>query len=215
MKDMRRYLAPILILLGVLALSIGFRTLAASVIVQPIGVLAWAAWRIMLSVDQDVYWLILLLACTVAAISLLPAPRRGEGQQAYAREFLPPAPVAYWRERLEAAFARKAQPEALRASLRDLFISIIVDAGGHSLPHLESLIDAQPGEYPAWIKLLFPTPQLSRDEPASLGRRLVRCMKSGWAGLWSSRAPRLDAASVNELLAWMGSRLEPEREQRN
>ncbi len=215
MKDMRRYLAPILILLGVLALSIGFRTLATSVIVQPIAVLAWAAWRILLSVDQDVYWLIVLLACTVAAISLLPSPRRGQGQQAYARDFLPPAPVAYWRRRLEAAFAHKGQPEALRAGLRDLFISVVIDAGGHSLLRLESLIDAQPGEYPAGVKLLFPRPQFRREEPASVGRRFALCLKSGWAGLRGTRSPQLGAAPVDELLTWMESRLETKREQRN
>lgn len=215
MKDMRRYLAPILILLGVLALSIGFRTLTASVIVQPIAVLAWAAWRILLSVDQDVYWLMLLLACTVAAISLLPSPRRGERQQAYARDFLPPAPVAYWRGRLEAAFADKGQPEALRSSLRDLFISVVVDAGGRSSSHLESLIDSQPGEYPAAVKLLFPRSQLRRDEPASPGRRFVRCIQIGWARLRGTRAPQLDAASVDELLDWMESRLEAKGEQRH
>jgi hypothetical protein len=77
-----RRISPIIIilLLGLVLLSgVLFHSFILEILVRPLALVVWLSWRVLLSIDQKVYWaLLIFLALFYALICLVPGPVASE-----------------------------------------------------------------------------------------------------------------------------------------
>src|SRR5512140_782751 len=72
MNRSRRYALLIVVLSTLLAIAWLFPTLLLKTLIEPVATLAWAAWRLIASVDQAIYWIVVITMCLVTMIRLVP-----------------------------------------------------------------------------------------------------------------------------------------------
>lgn len=195
MEALKKSMVVLLLLATVLILAVSFPTFFLSTVVQPVALMFWAILRILNSVDQSVYWIVLILACALLVIRLLPADRGGLSHKAYSYTYSSPDRVTYWRGLIRAAALEEEDLENLRDNLRQLFAS--------GLPRDELSPEAQ--------RFLFP-PGGSRRE-ASFARRLERALRSfRWLRRWTGESGRETLRMVDQILAKVEMEMEPENE---
>ena len=62
------------------ALVAAFWGPVVSLILQPLAWLLWAGWRVLASVDPEIWWVIVALACAVSVIRLFDAQLRSQDE---------------------------------------------------------------------------------------------------------------------------------------
>jgi hypothetical protein len=114
----------ILVLVLVLALIGCFRSFFFDNLVQPIALFLWAAWRVLASIHQNVYW-VLLLAGGLTPLLWLILSRGGENaRSAYRLDPLPPGRVEHWEVLLAGAEVSDQGRERLRDEVAGLYQSV-------------------------------------------------------------------------------------------
>ncbi len=195
-----------LIILGTaLVLILASRSLLYANFVQPIALFLWAAWRVMASVNQSVYWTLLLLVGLLPLIWMTFSRRETVARSAYHQEPLPPSRVEHWQHLLAGANGSQKDRERLHDEWDRLLQSVEAKPGpsdtndldrddhgqaGSLLPASDQAHNTAPGRGHA-----PQVPGSLRWLPESVQRRLTRFTKTN--DRW-----------ILESLSWMESELD-------
>jgi hypothetical protein len=111
-----------------LALGFTFRAFVLDYLVQPLALVLWAARRLWLAIDQEVYWIIAILVVLVLTLRALRLQRAAVQRNSYIEAQSQSDRQAYWRILLQrsASGGRSPSREVLLAELRTL----LARAGG-------------------------------------------------------------------------------------
>jgi 4-amino-4-deoxy-L-arabinose transferase-like glycosyltransferase len=205
MKFLAKRRWRLLILGAALVLILVSRSFLYATFVQPIALFLWAAWRVMVSVNQNVYWTLLLAGGLIPLIWLLFSTQRSVARSAYNQEPLPPGRVEHWELLLAGANGSQKDRERFREQWDQLLQSVEArasrsDANGVSGADPDRT-ESQPGAShftarPAPVRQrAAQIPGLLQLLPESLQRRLARFSKT-------------DDRWMREQLKWMESELD-------
>jgi hypothetical protein len=206
---------PFLVALGLcLAFAAIFPSWFLSYVLKPLAISLWLTWRLVMSVDQNVYWTLLLLVCAAWAIVVL-TQSFGEVPAAPKSSAPPPveAHVAGWQALLQDAFQTSDGDQALQTRLLRLLAAIIGIPEGLDIAELEHALTLQRIAVPRAVHdyLFFAPGGAARARSRLLGR-LFSSAALYFRGLSRRPAPS-NSAAIDELLRWMESMMEIRHDQ--
>jgi len=208
MKRINRYSLAFFVLVFILGLIICFRTFLVSNIIKPIAVLLWAVWRIVASVNQNTYWMILIVVCSILVIRLIPSGKDHTPGTAYNYKHRSPNRVEYWQTLVKDAILGEEEIERLRDNLKRLWMSGLVQEKRSDPAELEKLIET--GAVPLSREtrdFLFPPKGINGI--FSLRQRLdIESFIPKWFRRWAGKFTRQDTASMDEILERMEIEME-------
>ncbi len=201
---------PFAIALGLcLGFAAAFPALLLSYVLKPIAVSLWLAWRLVISVDQNVYWTLLLVVCAGWAIRLL-AYSGGDATAAPVSSARHPVEthVARWQALLQDAARTNDGEQVLRSRLLKLLGAVVGISEELDGAELEKALSFQHIAVPqAVYGYLFPD-RGEAGQHAPLLRHLL-----SWFRRLTRRPTIPDQAAVNEMLRWMESLMEISHDQ--
>ncbi len=152
-----KYIRLFLLLGILLVFTLGFRAFALPYIVEPIATLLWAGWRVVLSVDQDVYWGLLIFLCALLVIRMFASAKSGPPTPESTDRHAPRTRVERWQALLEDARSGGNQKAALRDAFRALLVSIIEQTEPSPPANVAKALASQEIALPAALhQYLFP-----------------------------------------------------------
>ena len=204
----KKYLRPFLVLCLFLALVLWFRSFLMMNIIEPIAILLWAFWRIITSVNQNIYWMVLIVICLILVIRLVPSGDDNSPSPAYNYVYKSLNRVEHWRILIKDAILGKEETEYLRDSLKKLFISVIAQAERSDPTDLEEIIATEKIPLPiAAHRFLFPPKGMGGM--FSTSRRLnIMFLTPRWFRRWAGKFIQQDTTSIDKILEWMESEME-------
>jgi hypothetical protein len=108
------------------ALIAAFWGTVVRLILQPLAWLLWAGWRVLASVDPEIWWVIVALACAVPVIRLFDAQLRSQ-DESHSGDAVQPGPggrLEHWIDRAAGMRRGDGGRELLRADLASLAASV-------------------------------------------------------------------------------------------
>jgi len=135
MNKFKKSISAALIFILLVSFIVFFRSLLMAYIVEPIALLCWAIWRIVSSVHQNIYWIVLIALCIALIIRKLPFAGRKTSRLSYTYSYKPPTQVDYWRILIKDSVLGKNENEWLRKYLKELFTTVISHTEG--IPAME------------------------------------------------------------------------------
>jgi hypothetical protein len=199
MSNLRRFLLPMLLPGAILILAIAFRSYFMAYFIRPVALMFWAAWRVLASVHQGVYWAILIFLCLVLTTRFLPPEGQLPPPAAYKYGRRRPSRVQYWLSLVRGGTATRVQRDVLRLAMRDLLTSMIARTGRSDLQDLYSLHESELAALSSGARSFILLDPHEKRGPGARFRRF-------WDRLRSTR--REDEAAICEILSWMESRME-------
>ncbi len=194
----------IAILAGLLVLGIVFRDFLISSILEPLTIVFWLLLRILMSVDQGVYWGLALLLAVILVVRLVPPQREEYLRRPVIEKDLPVDRVKYWRQ-LVALSHRDAHSQALNTALLDLLVSTYTLENRGSPAEVREALRS--GQMPLPARLhAFLFPAAARPEPA--WKRLAGSARAGLAKLQGKSLYASDEM-IKEILDYIESRYFP------
>ncbi len=195
---------PLFLLISLLLMGLfGFPGLLRDYLVRPVAISLWAIWRIIISVDQGVYWILLVALCSLLMIRVFSAsdhraPPASDEPAAKKQS----TRVDHWRQQFRSA-ARTAEGDAaLRASLRSLLADTIRQADRPVGPDLGEALATRHITLPPRIRRYLELEDGSDLQPSRSFS--LRSLLRQWLGM----PPRQDDATIDEVLRWMETALE-------
>jgi hypothetical protein len=211
MDRLKKNMLPFLILIFLMGLAIGFRSFLMVNIIEPVAYLCWAIWRAAASVNQNIYWGILIVICSILMIRLIPSEKdnaAGSAYHSYHYTYKSPNRVEYWNTLIQNAVLGKDEAEQLRENLKRLLESIIAQDGRSDPTELEKLIET--GTVPLSREtrdFLFPPKGMSGI--SSLRQRLdITSFIPKRFHRWAGKFIRQDTVSMAEILERMEIEME-------
>lgn len=193
MKQKKAYLFSSLFLITLLAMIIIFRSILGDNILNPLLVALRAAWQMITSVDQSIYWSGLIITCTILAIRIIPKKKSELTSSAYRYNYKPPNPYQYWQNAFKDSSLGPNEKEYLRENLQALYESLVTS---------QSYTDTLP-EKP----ILPPSAKyylLSQDRD----KKTISYLFPRWWRRLAGSYFYKDNSSIDELLTWMERQLE-------
>jgi hypothetical protein len=208
MNKTKKSLYLLLISLLIAGLVIVFRSFLMTTIIEPVALLIWLGWRILSSVDQGTYWIILILICTLLVIRLLAFSKDEASISAYNDLYRPPSRLKFWKGLIEDSVLGKNENEQLRSKLKELSINLITRDRQPESVKTDGFITAQKKSLPLVVQQnLF-----DQSENAANG------LTKNWLIRVISLFPRFrkrgkeimpqDYRMIDEVLTWMETELE-------
>jgi len=120
-KIVRRWL-PLVLGLGLLITAIWLRGWLLIYLVQPFGLFLWAAYRLLLLVDQRIYWVVLLILAVIVLLRNLPGSVTSSKKYEVSRIIAEVKGVPYWQQ----VFAHNGSHKTtVRFDMQELLIAAI------------------------------------------------------------------------------------------
>ena len=208
MEKFKKTILPFLMLALLVGLFISFRSFLMDYIIQPIALLLWAVWRIISSVDQNIYWIALIVFCTTLVIRLIPSEKDNSPSLAYSHTYKPPNRVEYWQTLIDESILGKNKSEYLRNRIKELSMTVISQVEQTAEMDADKMIATGiPSLPPAARQYLFPPN--GKDGISSIKDQLdnnvfvPRCLRR-----WQRRYIQQNTAMLDEILTWMETELE-------
>lgn len=208
MDSHRRYLLLLLVLISLVGIAVVSRSFFMANIIEPIAVLFWGLWRIIASVNQSIYWSILILICLILVLRLVPIEKENLPNPAYTYKYKSPNRVEYWQKLINESILGREEGERLRVNLENLFTSVNaksgqtgskdsdeVNANGQrqlSLRATRLLFPQKRGEGTLFLEHRF-------DIKSLIPKRLQR---------WAGRFVPQDTTAIAEILEYMETEME-------
>jgi hypothetical protein len=136
MNVLKKSISVFLIFIFLVGIIVIFRSFLMAYIVEPIALLFWAIWRVVSSVNQNTYWIILIALCIIFMIRMLPFEEGKPSKLSYTYSYKPPTRVDYWRNLIKDSVLGKNENEKLRKYLKELLITVISQTEG--IPAIEA-----------------------------------------------------------------------------
>lgn len=162
MKQLNRIIIPLLVFFLLIGLIIGLRFYLLDYFIKPIALLAWGVWRIILSVDQQYYWLLLIIICGWLVFRLIPFWRRQKEKQVYRYAYRPPSQLEHWQTLIKDSSSMGNGRDQLRSSLKELVITLIAQDEKSDQSNAEIRITQEINMLPSLVRdYLFPPDQVN------------------------------------------------------
>jgi hypothetical protein len=208
MERFKKYIAPFAILVLLVSLIIIYRSLLMVYVIEPVAVLFWIIWRAVTSVDQKLYWIILILFCAILLIRFITSEKDTAPSSAYNYTHNSPHRVEYWQTILEDAGLGKNESEYLHDRLEKLFLAVVAqteraDSAGSGEINAEEKISLSPA---AQQYLFPPMPKVGR--PSTSRRLNIMFLLPRWLRKRARKFIHQDNTLINEILTWMETELE-------
>lgn len=205
MKHLQNSWRSFLILSLFLGFAITFRAYLITNIFEPIAMLFWAAWRIVSSVHQNAYWIILIVICAIPVIRLIPFGQ-DMPSSAYGDDYSSINRVEDWLMLVKNAPLGVDETEYLRNRLKRLL---------RSTQQLERFPSAKPDETSLPLTLrrfLFPTKDKHNKSPGDYRLQLL-FLTPKWFRRWAGKKLQINNTEIDETLTWMESLMEINHDQ--
>ena len=213
MEMYKKSILPFLILALLTGLFVGFRSFLMDYIVEPIAYLFWAVWRIISSVDQNFYWIALIVICTILVIRRIPSEKDNSPSPAYIYKYKPPNRVEYWRTLIDESIRGKNKNEYLRYKIEELTMTIITQVERPATTGADEFMKTE-------ILPLSPTarqylfPSNGEDRVSSLKNWLSNdVVIPRWLRRGRRKHIQQYNAILDEILKWMETELEISNEE--
>ncbi len=168
----------VVLVLTLAVVVFAFRSVLWSLVVVPIGWLAWALWRLLAAFDRGLIWFGVILVCAALALRIVPLSRGHDDlpDVAWQSDSNASDRTAHWQSLVAAASSTHAGRSALLAVLRNLAATV---AEGTKLP----------------------APPVSPPQSRYLLQRLLTHVVPAYKA-------RADQREIDDLLSWMEIALE-------
>jgi hypothetical protein len=208
MERFKKYIAPFAILVLLVSLIVIYRSFLMVYIIEPVAVLFWIIWRSVTSVDQKLYWIILILFCAILLIRFITSEKDAAPTSAYNYTHNSPNRVEYWQTILEEAVLGKKESEYLHDRLEKLFLAVVAqtkrpDSAGSGEINAKEKISLSPA---AQRYLFPPTPKVGR--PSKSWRLNILFLLPRRLRKRARMFIHQDNTLINEILTWMEAELE-------
>ncbi len=211
MKYLQNNWRPVLVLSLFLGFAIIFRTFLMVNIFEPIAMLFWAAWRVVSSVDQNTYWIIVILICSIPVIRLIPF-RPNTSDSAYRDVYSPVSRVEDWLRLVKNAPLGVDETECLRDRLKRLLLSVQGFERFSSI-NLEQIAAQEVTALPLAVRrFLFPAKEKHKMLSEDFRLRLL-FLTPKWFRRWAGKRFQINHTDIEETLAWMESQMEISNDQ--
>lgn len=202
MDRLKKNMLPFLILIFLMGLAIGFRSFLMVNIIEPVAYLCWAIWRAAASVNQNIYWGILIVICSILMIRLIPSEKDDTVSSAYHYAYKSPNRVEYWNSSIQNAVLGRDEAEHLRENLKRLLESVIVQGGRSDPTELEKLIET--GTIPLSRETReFLIPSEGKRRKFSVLSLIPKRLRK-----WAETFMRQGTAPMEEILEYMENEME-------
>ncbi|MBC8504175.1 MAG: hypothetical protein ISR58_19600 [Anaerolineales bacterium] len=121
----KRLIFPILILLFLVALLISGRSFLTTYIAEPVAILGWVVWRIIESVDQNIYWVLLIVLCSMLVVRFALIRMETFPSSAYLEPEMNPARLGHWQRLIKEAGFGKSERQVLEERLLQLLLDSV------------------------------------------------------------------------------------------
>ena len=208
MDSRKRYILPLLVLISLAGIAVGFRSFFMANIIEPIAVLFWAFWRVIVSVNQNIYWMILIVICLMLVLRLVPTEKDNLPNPAYTYKYKSPNRVEYWQTLINESILGREEGERLRGNLENLFTSVNAESGRTGSKDSDEVIAKGQRQLSLRAtRLLFPQKRTEGaffqdhrlDIKSLIPKRLQR-----WAGKFVPQ----DTTAIAEILEYMENEME-------
>jgi hypothetical protein len=206
MARLKKAFLPLLILITVISLVIGFRAFVMSNIIEPITIFFWAVWRLISSVDQNTYWMFLILVCVILVIYLTAAGRQRTPSSAYHETNTSLNRIEYWHKLIEDASLGDTERDYLRDNLLGL-----LNAASNETQRLDSTLStttSEPSSLPAAVqKFLYPS-KGKNGKGTPLRQMNFFFLAPKWLRRWLRKTFFKDHTLIDHILQTMEKQLE-------
>ena len=204
----KRYILPILVLIFLAGIVVSFRSFFMANIIEPIAVLCWVFWRIIASVNQSIYWSILILICLMLMLRLIPIENDNRLNPTYTYKYKSPNRVEYWQTLINESILEREKSERLRVNLENLLTSVNAKPGRTGSKDSDEVIaNGQRQLSLRATRLLFP--QKQRDGAFILdGRFDIKSLIPKRFQRWAGKFVPQDTIAIAEILEYMETEME-------
>jgi hypothetical protein len=212
MEKFKKNILPFLILFLLVGFFVSFRTFLMNYIIGPIALLFWAVWRIISSVDQNLYWIALIVICAILVVRLIPSEKEGPPSPSYLYTYKPSNRVEYWQTIIDESGLGKHKREYLRNRIKELMMTVISQVEQPATTELDEIVAAgTPSLPPEARQYLFPSN--GEDGISSIKDRLNHnVFLPRWLRKWRRKYILQNNARLDEVLKWMETELEIDHE---
>ena len=208
MRNNKQFALPILITVLLVILIVSFRSFLLTNIIEPIALLFWAFWRIITSVNQHVYWMALIVLCSMLFLRLFPSGDNKSSRSAYNDRGKSLNRVEHWQTLMKDSVLGNDKSRRLHDSLKDLLISIVAQGEEGDPIELEEFVAK--GKVPlslATQQYLYPP--VERHGKFHLNQKInIMSLAPRWLRKWRGKFVHQDYTSIDEILRWMETELE-------
>ena len=211
MKLTRRTLLIILLLGLVLPAGVLFRAFLLDNFVRPVALVLWLIWRVLLSIDQKIYWSLLIFTA-LFYIFIHLARRLAENQTT-----APPPDsnltldtVDFWRTSIGLTSDENVRVNILKQNLGEMLASMYASRQNEA-SHWEVYEALQQGKIPLpehIYSFLFPPKPLEGKRTFRQILQTIRQAPGRWVRQWTGSAAADYHRSIEEVLTFMESSME-------
>lgn len=208
MERSNKYLLIFLILVIFAGLVLGFRSFLMTFIIEPIALLLWAAWRLVIGVDQQIYWVLLIFLCSIYVISLVPA------RTDYSPRGLNINPEKvlnrrdYWQTLINDASFGKNEKECLQQNLTKLLIAVISLGEQYTFEDLEKIKTTGQETLPPEVRKFLNQRPINQNNASLRKQPESKSFFTRWFRRWVRKFIQQDTTEIDEILQWMETELE-------
>lgn len=206
MKQLNRIIIPLLVIFLLTGVIIGFRSYLLDYLIMPIALLAWGVWRIMLSVDQQFYWILLVIICGGLVFRLILFGSGQKDNQMYRYAYRPPSQFEHWQTLIKDSLSMGNGRDQLRSSLKEMVITLMVQDEKSDQSNAEMRITPKINMLPPLVRdYLFPPDQMD-------GIFTGNVQKRAWYRKIRFKKQPKDYIFMDSTLQWMETELEIDHE---
>jgi len=189
-------------------LIVSFRSFLLANLIEPFALLLWALWQVVSSVDQHIYWIVLIAICSILVIRIFPSTNESSREAAYNHRDRPLSRVDYWQSLIKNATLGNDGNQRLHDNLKNLLTTVVTQDGQPEPTQLEEGIAKGKTPLPPTVKsFLFPPNRTRKKFP--IGWQLnLPFLGPRWLRRWANKFIHQDYTMIDETLRWMEIELE-------
>jgi len=204
----KKFMLPTLLIVLFVILVVSFRSFFLANIIEPVALLLWALWHVISSVDQHIYWVVLIVMCSILAIRLLPSGIEDSHESVYSRMDQSPSRVDYWQALIKDAALGSDENERLHENLKNLLLTVVAQDERAEPVKIEDVIaKGKTPLSPTTQRLLFPQNGTRRKFPVYQRLKFLY-LAPRWLRRWANKFVHHDYTLIDETLRWMETELE-------
>lgn len=207
MNKFKKYMIPLLVLM-LIATGLRAPSLVMTNVIEPIALVFWVVWRIIASVDQIIYWIILIAAGFLLVIRLIPNRDDVTAKAAYNYTYRPGNRIEYWKSLIRDSALERESAEILHANLKSLLTSIFRNSQDSRPIDVAELAATRKVPLSLETQRFLFSPR-KRDKTVTLSATLsALLLRSRWLPGKTGETNHQDAKSIDEIIRWIETEME-------
>ncbi|MBI9049832.1 MAG: hypothetical protein JEZ00_10455 [Anaerolineaceae bacterium] len=201
----KRQLMFILSLSTILTVGIVFRTFILVNIIEPTALLFWAVWRVLISVNQNIYWQTLIWGSIFLLLRFMP--NKTVNQTAYTEKANSKEikGTTFWKSLLYEAAGNPAKEDALRFELEKLMLFGLAQQERSSMDEVKKRMQQYEYDFPDFVYRYFLPPAFTwKNRFARLVKSISHTLPIWIRQLWVSH----EQQKIHQMLTWLQKTLE-------